>query len=78
MVFARPVSRLRLLLVKYAAISIYTFSFVFFVGITGYLMAVAATIVKLSILLAAWRMGSCWNSTSRSRRLRRLTRCSTG
>jgi len=42
MVFARPVSRLRLLLVKYAAVSLYTFSFVFFVGITGYLMAVAA------------------------------------
>ncbi len=42
MVFARPVSRLRLLLVKYASVSLYTFSFVFFVGITGYLMAVAA------------------------------------
>ena len=42
MVFARPISRLRLLLVKYAAICLYTFSFVFFVGISGYLMAVAA------------------------------------
>ncbi|MEI7909414.1 MAG: ABC transporter permease [Verrucomicrobiota bacterium] len=42
MVFARPVSRLRLLLVKYAAVSLYTFSFVFFVGISGYLMAVLA------------------------------------
>ena len=42
MVFSRPISRLRLLLVKYAAVSLYTFSFVFFVGITGYLMAVAA------------------------------------
>ena len=42
MVFARPVSRLRLLLVKYTAVSLYTFSFVFFVGVTGYLMAVAA------------------------------------
>ncbi len=42
LVFARPISRLRLLLVKYAAVSIYTFSFVFFVGISGYLMAVAA------------------------------------
>ncbi|TAE75720.1 MAG: hypothetical protein EAZ84_08840 [Verrucomicrobia bacterium] len=42
LVMARPVSRLRLLLVKYAAILIYTFTFVFFVGITGYLMAVAA------------------------------------
>lgn len=42
MVFARPVSRLRLLLVKYTAVSLYTFSFVFFVGISGYLMAVVA------------------------------------
>ncbi len=42
MVFARPVSRLRLLLVKYSAICLYTFSFVFFVGISGYAMAVAA------------------------------------
>jgi ABC-2 type transport system permease protein len=42
LVFARPVSRLRLLGVKYAAVSIYTFTFVFFVGISGYLMAVTA------------------------------------
>ncbi len=42
MVFARPISRFRLLLVKYTAICLYTFTFVFFVGITGYLMAVAA------------------------------------
>lgn len=42
MVFARPVSRLRLLLIKYAAVCIYTISFVFFVGVTGYLMAVMA------------------------------------
>ena len=42
LVLARPVSRLRLLTVKYAAISIYTISFVIFVGITGYLMAIAA------------------------------------
>jgi len=42
MVFARPISRLRLLGVKYAATAIYTFSFVFFVGATGYAMAVAA------------------------------------
>ena len=42
MVFARPVSRLRLLLVKYTAVSLYTFSFVFFVGVSGYLMAVLA------------------------------------
>lgn len=42
LIFARPISRLRLLLVKYAAACLYTISFVFFVGITGYLMAVAA------------------------------------
>ncbi len=42
MVFARPISRLRMLLVKYSAICLYTFTFVFFVGISGYLMAVAA------------------------------------
>jgi ABC-2 type transport system permease protein len=42
MVFARPISRLRLLLVKYAAVCLYTFSFVFFVGVSGYLMAVVA------------------------------------
>lgn len=42
LVMARPVSRLRLLLIKYASIIIYTFTFVFFVGVTGYLMAVAA------------------------------------
>lgn len=42
MVFSRPISRLRLLLVKYTAVSLYTFTFVFFVGITGYAMACAA------------------------------------
>jgi ABC-2 type transport system permease protein len=42
LVLSRPISRFRLLLVKYAAVALYTFSFVFFVGITGYLMAVAA------------------------------------
>lgn len=42
MVFARPISRFRLLLVKYAAVSLYTFTFVIFVGLTGYAMAVAA------------------------------------
>jgi ABC-2 type transport system permease protein len=42
MVFARPISRFRMLLVKYTAVSLYTFTFVFFVGITGYAMAVAA------------------------------------
>lgn len=42
MVFSRPISRLRLLLVKYTAVSLYTFTFVFFVGITGYAMACGA------------------------------------
>lgn len=42
LVFARPISRFRLLLVKYTAVSLYTFSFVFFVGLSGYAMAVAA------------------------------------
>ena len=42
MVFARPISRFRLLLVKYTAVCLYTFSFVFFVGFSGYAMAVAA------------------------------------
>lgn len=42
LVFARPITRLRLLLIKYAAVAIYTFTFVMFVGVTGYLMACAA------------------------------------
>jgi ABC-2 type transport system permease protein len=42
LVLARPISRLRLLVVKYVSALLYSFSFVFFVGITGYLMAVAA------------------------------------
>jgi ABC-2 type transport system permease protein len=42
LIFARPISRLRLLVVKYTSVCIYTVSFVFFVGISGYLMAVAA------------------------------------
>jgi ABC-2 type transport system permease protein len=42
LVFARPISRLRLLVIKYTAVALYTFSFVFFVGISGYLMAIAA------------------------------------
>lgn len=42
LVFARPITRLRLLLIKYASVAIYTFTFVLFVSITGYLMAVAA------------------------------------
>ncbi len=42
LVLSRPISRARLLLVKWTATALYTFSFVFFVGITGYLMAVIA------------------------------------
>jgi ABC-2 type transport system permease protein len=42
LVFARPISRFRLLLVKYTAVALYTFSFVFFVGVSGYAMAVLA------------------------------------
>jgi ABC-2 type transport system permease protein len=42
LVLARPISRLRIILLKYSATCIYTISFVFFVGITGYLMAIAA------------------------------------
>ena len=42
MIFSRPVSRLRLLLVKYSAVCLYTVTFVFFVGVSGYAMAVLA------------------------------------
>ena len=42
MVLARPVSRLRVLLLKYAAAIIYTVTFVIFVGVSGYAMSVAA------------------------------------
>jgi len=42
MVLARPVSRLRILVVKYCAVIIYTISFVIFVGVTGYGMALFA------------------------------------
>ncbi|MDB4512460.1 ABC transporter permease [bacterium] len=42
MVLSRPVSRLRVLLLKYFAVIIYTVTFVIFVGITGYGMSVLA------------------------------------
>ncbi|MDA8969217.1 ABC transporter permease [Akkermansiaceae bacterium] len=42
MVLARPVSRLRVLLLKYVAVIIYTVTFVIFVGVTGYGMSVIA------------------------------------
>lgn len=56
LVFARPVSRLRLLLIKYGAVCIYTFSFVFFVGVTGYLMAVMAVGWKGGLFVLEPRM----------------------
>lgn len=42
LVLARPISRLRLLIIKYSAVLIYTFTFVLFVAVTGYTMAVIA------------------------------------
>jgi len=56
LVFARPISRFRLLLVKYAAVCLYTFTFVFFVGISGYLMAVAAVGREGGLLVMEPRM----------------------
>lgn len=40
MVLARPVTRFRVLLLKYLSVVIYTVTFVLFVGVTGYAMAV--------------------------------------
>lgn len=42
LVMSRPVSRLRILALKYAAVIIYTITFVIFVGVTGYGMALLA------------------------------------
>ncbi|NNC87249.1 MAG: ABC transporter permease subunit [Akkermansiaceae bacterium] len=42
LVLVRPVSRLRVLLLKYVAVIIFTVTFVIFVGITGYIMSVIA------------------------------------
>ncbi len=42
MVLSRPVSRLRILVLKYCAVLIYTVTFVIFVGVTGYGMALLA------------------------------------
>ncbi len=42
MVLARPISRLRILVLKYCAVMIYTVSFVIFVGVTGYSMSLLA------------------------------------
>lgn len=46
LVLARPVSRFRVLLLKYLAVLIYTVTFVIFVGLTGYLMSIMAMGVK--------------------------------
>jgi ABC-2 type transport system permease protein len=51
LVMARPVSRLRLLLVKYTAVIAYTATFVFFVGVSGYCMAVAAVGLKGGLIV---------------------------
>ena len=42
LVLARPVSRFRVLLLKYLAALIYTITFVIFVGLSGYLMSILA------------------------------------
>jgi len=42
MVLSRPISRLRILVLKYCAVMIYTVTFVIFVGVTGYGMALLA------------------------------------
>ncbi|MCU0796200.1 MAG: ABC transporter permease [Akkermansiaceae bacterium] len=56
LVLARPISRLRLLLVKYTAVAVYTFTFVFFVGLTGYLMAVMAVGWQGGLFIAEQKM----------------------
>lgn len=56
LVLARPVSRLRILLLKYSAVSIYTVSFVIFVGITGYLMSIAALGVDGGLFVWNYKM----------------------
>ena len=42
LVLSRPVSRLRVLTIKYCAVIIYTITFVIFVGVTGYSMSLLA------------------------------------
>ncbi len=42
MALSRPISRLRLLAIKYVAVLVYTLTFVWFVGISGYLMSTIA------------------------------------
>ncbi len=42
MVLSRPISRLRVLSIKYVAVLVYTLTFVWFVGISGYLMSALA------------------------------------
>jgi len=56
MVLARPIGRLRLLILKYIAVSIYTVTFVLFVGVTGYLMSVAAVGWEGGLFVYNWEM----------------------
>ena len=42
LVLSRPITRLRILVLKYLSVLIYTITFVWFVGISGYLMAAMA------------------------------------
>lgn len=56
MVLARPIGRLRVLILKYIAVSIYTVTFVLFVGITGYLMSVAAVGWEGGLFVYSWEM----------------------
>lgn len=56
LVLSRPVGRLRVLLLKYAAILIYTTTFVLFVGATGYLMSVAAVGGKGGLFIWNYKM----------------------
>lgn len=56
MMLARPIGRLRLLILKYIAVSIYTVTFVLFVGVTGYLMSVAAVGWEGGLFVYNWEM----------------------
>jgi len=56
MVLARPIGRLRVLILKYIAVSIYTVTFVLFVGVTGYLMSVAAVGWEGGLFVYSWEM----------------------
>lgn len=53
MVLARPISRFRVLLLKYISVCIYTITFVIFAGVTGYLMAAIALGLDGGLLAAS-------------------------